>query len=411
MSVASRVTRPMRGTGAGGTATGEASRTEGFGGVAAGGAAGDPLIARRFHHEFWPAWLFYAPVVPYIGWLALRHGAMTWTCCNPEIDPGGGIVGESKHRILGDLPAWASDVVLRTHMIKAGTDAPARARRAVELIEDGDLALGYPAILKPDSAQRGFGVRVVRGREDVEPYFRIHSCDVVAQRYHPGPEECGVFWMRRRPADTVGAEPTDGSTGFIYSITRKTFPWVIGDGRRTLRELVESHARLSRQASVFHRRHATRWNIAPAAGEKVRLAEAGNHCQGTLFSDGSDLITPALSGVIDRLASGFAADRRAGGGLDFGRFDLRYSSDEDLRAGRGLAIIELNGVTSESTNLYDPSRSTLWAYRTLMGQWRNLFELGAWRRRSGGVDAMSLWFLARLIREFYRGRPAAEVSD
>ncbi len=40
------------------------------------------------------------------------------------------------------------------------------------------------------------------------------------------------------------------------------------------------------------------------------------------------------------------------GGLDFGRFDLRYASDEDLKAGRGFKIIELNGTMSESTNLY-----------------------------------------------------------
>jgi hypothetical protein len=33
-----------------------------------------------------------------------------------------------------------------------------------------------------------------------------------------------------------------------------------------------------------------------------------------------------------------------------------------------LAIVELNGATAESTNIYDPSRSLLAAYRTLFAQ-------------------------------------------
>jgi hypothetical protein len=44
-------------------------------------------------------------------------------------------------------------------------------------------------------------------------------------------------------------------------------------------------------------------------------------------------------------------------GFYFGRFDVRFNSEDELRKGEGFRIVEANGVTSESTNLYDPDYS------------------------------------------------------
>ena len=55
--------------------------------------------------EFWPMWLFYAPVALWTIWLALRYrGFGTIAAANPGM-PDGGIVGESKFEILSRLPA------------------------------------------------------------------------------------------------------------------------------------------------------------------------------------------------------------------------------------------------------------------------------------------------------------------
>ena len=50
---------------------------------------------------------------------------------------------------------------------------------------------------------------------------------------------------------------------------------------------------------------------------------------------------------------------------------------------RNIRIIELNGVTSESTDIYDPKNSLWAAYRVLFRQWRLAFEIGAANRRRG----------------------------
>ena len=57
--------------------------------------------------------------------------------------------------------------------------------------------------------------------------------------------------------------------------------------------------------------------------------------------------------------------------------------EQAFREGRDLAILELNGVTSESTNIYDPSWSLWRAYRTLWKQWSIAYRIGDLNRRAG----------------------------
>jgi hypothetical protein len=223
------------------------------------------------------------------------------------------------------------------------------------------------------------------------------TTNVLVQRFHPGPEECGVLWAR---SDSRG----NGRLGHIYSITRKEFPHVEGDGHRTLAELIWRHPRYHRQAPVFLERFADQHDMVLGAGERLRLCQSGNHCQGTLFRDGADLITPALEARIDQIVRTFAGE------LDIGRFDLRYESDVLLRRGEGFGIVEFNGTAGESTNIYDPDRSVLWTYRVLYGQWKLLYELGAQRRRAG-VQPLRVWELLRQIRGHFADRRGSPIAD
>jgi hypothetical protein len=127
----------------------------------------------------------------------------------------------------------------------------------------------------------------------------------------------------------------------------------------------------------------------------VALVDIGNHCRGAVFRDGRALVTPALAERIDTIA-------RAVPGFFFGRFDLRAPSLEAFQRGEGLRVIELNGVTSEATHIYEPGSSLLEAWRTLFAQWRLAFEIGAANARAGARVAPARELL-RLLAARRRG--------
>ncbi|MEW6321118.1 MAG: carboxylate--amine ligase [Acidobacteriota bacterium] len=342
-------------------------------------------FTRASHWEFWPPWMLYPPVAAYVAWLAARHGGFsTIAAANPGL-PDGGLVGESKFDILRRLPP---DCTLAGALIPPGPVEDRVRAAAAFVAADGG---GYPVILKPDVGQRGVGVRRAASRHDLRTYFREYPHAVVAQQYHPGPYEAGVFYWRL-PSEAEGR---------IFSITDKAFPELVGDGRSTLASLVTGHPRFARQADTFLARHAPIANQVLAAGACFKLGDIGNHAQGALFRDGSHLITEALRRRIDAIA-------RQVRGFYVGRFDVRYSDVEAFKAGRDLAIIELNGVSAESTNIYDPSRSVIDAWRTLFEQWQIIFAIGAENRRRGSRPATGrLW---RLVWEHLTDRRTFPVS-
>ncbi|MCW5754566.1 MAG: alpha/beta fold hydrolase [Phycisphaeraceae bacterium] len=357
-------------------------------------------LSRIWRHEFWPAKVFYAPLVPWVVvQAARRRTALGFTCVNPGIEAGGGMVGESKYDILR---AMTGSEVLHAELIAAGASALERAERTLELVASVPELGGWPVILKPDRAQRGAAVKLARTPEDVRAYFERIRADVLVQRYHPGPHEVGVFWIRDPQAQPEGRQ------GRIFAITRKEFSYLVGDGKRSLRKLILAHKRYRCQADVFFTRFADRLDKVLPAGEVLRLAEAGNHAQGTLFRDGADLVTPALEEVIDRIAASFRG--RDGGGFDFGRFDVRFADEEALIRGEGLGIVELNGTLSEATNLYDPDRSLFWSYGVLFRQWAHLYRLGAWRKAQG-VKPMTLLAIWRMIRAYAKEDSNHMVAD
>jgi membrane protein DedA with SNARE-associated domain len=344
-------------------------------------------VARWRRWEFWPMWIFYAPVGLWLVWLTIRHRGVTMTAANPGM-PDGGTVGESKFDILTSLP---EDVTIPSFRLAPEHLGARAARMRVEIARRSWI---FPLVLKPDVGQRGVGVRLARDWDDVRSYFStIGDVAVLVQPYDPGPHEAGVFYVRH----------PEWARGRIFSITDKIFPEVTGDGTETIAELIWRHPRYRMQAAMFLRRLGPQARAVPASGERVALAIAGNHAQGTLFRDGAHLITPALESRIDEIA-------RQVPGFFIGRFDIRYRSVESFKRGAAFAIVELNGATAESTNIYDPDRSLLSAYRTLFAQWSLVFGIGAANHRRG-VPLTSMRRLFGLLATHLTTPTVMSLSD
>ncbi|MGE0883987.1 MAG: alpha/beta fold hydrolase [Blastocatellales bacterium] len=317
---------------------------------------------RMTRWEFWPPYLFYPPVVLYVLWLMLKYRSVTlFTAANPAI-PGGGFIGESKAEIyqrlqnsIEHLPKWT--------LLDASLESEARIQQAKDFISKANL--GYPVVLKPDAGQRGSGVGIIKSDAELELYLLQTNVDTLLQEYLPG-EEFGVFYYRY---------PNEAG-GHIFAITEKRFPSVIGDGVSTLEQLILNDPRAVCMAGFLLDKHADHlWDV-PTADGKVQLVDLGTHCRGAVFLDGDWVKTDELELAIDRICKGF-------NGFYFGRFDIRTPSVEDFQSGRNFKVIELNGVTSEATSIYDPKNSVFTAYRILFRQWRIAFEIGAQNRKRG----------------------------
>jgi hypothetical protein len=90
----------------------------------------------------------------------------------------------------------------------------------------------------------------------------------------------------------------------------------------------------------------------------------------------------------------FDAIAREVPGFFVGRFDVRYSSLEELKRGEGFAIVEYNGAGGEPTHIWDPRTSIIATYAGLLGHLRCLYVVGA-ENRARGARPMALRTLVR----------------
>lgn len=338
--------------------------------------------------EFWPSWLFYTPVVLHCAALGLRHlSPALLTAANPRI-ASGGLCGESKTSILDQVEGDERSLIARyTTLTVTGTeDDLVTAEQAMAI-----AGLAYPVVAKPDVGCNGTGVRVARGAAALAGYLAAFPRDerVVLQEFIPLENEAGIFYVRH-PHEARGR---------ITSVTLKEIPFVVGDGRRSLRELVVDDARAGRIAHLYLPRLASRLEEVPAQGTRVPLVFVGNHCKGAIFRDGASHITPALTARIERLA-------RAIPEFYFGRIDVRFASLAALRRGEGFMVIEVNGAGSEATHVWDPRTTLLKAWRDQFLHYGLAYRIGAANRARGARptavrELLRLWRTQRRLMAAY----------
>lgn len=308
--------------------------------------------------EYRSAFLIYQPVFLYLIYLTIRYRSLSAPF---YVNPGlrlSGFSGCSKSETLNVLPESAP--VACYTKIEPGT-RQSRFQGIKTFMTDHRLA--YPVVLKPDRGNRGRGVAVVNSDEEVWSYLAEKNSPLIAQQYLKG-KEFGLFYYRA----------PDQDTGEIFSITCKEPVRVIGDGKHTLRQLILDHPSASPMAAVHFKKHKDRLNETPVKNETVNIVTIGTHSRGAVFSDGEHLISKTLRDEINK----FCSPSRE---FCFGRFDVIAPSAHSLSESGKFKIVELNGITSESTNIYDRNNSYRDAIRILCRQWKLAFEIGLKNRK------------------------------
>ncbi|GAB3593438.1 MAG: D-alanine--D-alanine ligase [Acetobacter sp.] len=327
--------------------------------------------------EFWPGWIFYTPVVLYWFLLGLKYRSLTVpTAANPRIVTGG-LCGESKSSILDMAGTYATDWIAPYTTLTTGKDDTARALAAIKA-----RGLELPVVVKPDIGCNGTGVRLVRTPADLEKTLAAfpRGIDLVIQRLIVWPHEAGLFYIRH----------PDSPQGHISSLTYKDIPAVIGNGRDTVLDLLRQDNRAARLPELYEKRLKDRLHTVLPEGERLELLFTGNHCKGAIFRNGGEDITPELTARIDAIMQDIPD-------FHFGRIDVKFRSREALRAGQDFEIIEINGVGSEATHIWD-SRTTLReAYAAQFHHYGESFRIGA-SKVAQGWRPTNLWYGIRLWR-------------
>lgn len=332
-------------------------------------------INRLIRWEFWSIYVLYTPIVFYslVLWIKFKKITVV-TAANPGMEEGG-FKGESKNEILKKIKSEGSVArFIYLDSQKKSTDLIDSALSFMEL-----NSLKFPIVLKPDKGERGKGVQIIKDLDELKFNLSNLSEAHILQEFIDG-KEFGVFYYRY-PCN---------ENGNIFSITKKNKLTVTGDGKQTLEQLILRDSRAVFMAQTHFNKHLDDLYSIPKQGKKIILTELGTHSRGSLFLDGSELISDNLIKKIDEISKSFKD------GFYFGRYDLITGSVEELSKGENIKVIELNGLTSESTNIYDPKHSFIFAVRTLMKQWRIAFEIGMQNHKKG-VSIPSLKHMLSVI--------------
>lgn len=318
---------------------------------------------RLTHWEYWPMEIVYFPAFFYWIYLGIRARSLFFfSASNPGIETGG-MLGEEKFSILEKIPeAYRTPTLLFKY--------PFEAEDLLFQLEERHW--NFPLIFKPDVGERGNRVEKIENRVQALEYLSGCTYDILVQPFIDYPIELGVFYYRY-PSQRKG---------HVISVTEKEFLTVKGDGIHTLGELIHANPRAAMQSDRLYRKYDQQWNSIIAGGEALLLEPIGNHCRGTSFRNANEMINEQLIAVFDTISKEID-------GFYFGRFDLKCRSVEDLMKGEHICIMELNGAGSEQGHIYHPGFSFFSAVKTILQQWRILFEISR-ENHERGVPYMTL---------------------
>jgi len=310
-------------------------------------------LQKLAHFEYWPTLLIYIPLLPNLLLLFIRSGSLfAFRDANPGFRFKSRI-RESKIDILNNIPSkWLPKTLFLEQSTKDGWK--------VQICS----SFSFPLICKPELGERGEGVELIQDYQTLVNYLENAEGGLIVQEYIPYAIELGVFYIRI-PGD---------KKGFISSIVRKDPMKVKGDGRSTLRELMQKDFRYHIQLFTENKNRKIRLDRVLSEGEDLILDPIANHSRGTRFVDYYEFLHPELEAVIGEIAAEIK-------GFYYGRFDIKIENLDSFKTKDGIKVIELNGIWSEPTHIYDARHSVLENYKTLLDHFNYAFVIAQKNRK------------------------------
>lgn len=299
------------------------------------------------HHEFWNPRLFELPYYCYLLFKCFANGLKVKDLAkaNYNLDHGEIGIGSKYQTQL----AFDQSFFLPTELIKGDLSNEEKINKINNFITEH----GLPVILKSDVGCVGKGICKITNKNDVLKKTPLLLGDYILQKFTSIPEEYGIFFTRKK------GKPC------ISGINKKHFPSVMGNGFDSVITLAKNHERYSHHWQSFLQNIDEKKILRK--GEELKLSFIGSHTLGCKFTDDTHLITPKLEQSIFKL---FESQP----GYNYGRCDVKTESADALRSGQ-FKLIEINGVASLPTNMFDPKYKYFEAYRIFLSHGAALIDI------------------------------------
>jgi hypothetical protein len=245
--------------------------------------------------------------------------------------------------------------------------------------------LEYPIIIKPDIGFKGFLVAKVDNDRQLNEYKKLYeSKDFLLQEYVDHKREFSLLMYRYPKTNVVG----------VSSFIEKTYPEVVGDGIKTLRELIDDDQNPFLKKEWIKEKFEHDLHAILEKGETKRIDIIGNYSRGAKFHSLNESIDDKL---IDWATNLF----KQVNGIDFCRLDLKADSIEEMKQGQ-FKLLELNGAKSEPLHIYDPKHTFFSIVKDIHKHWKILAQISNQRIKLSYkmpplIDGLKSWWITKNI--------------
>jgi len=197
--------------------------------------------------------------------------------------------------------------------------------------------LSFPVIVKPDVGFKGFLVAKLESEENLLQFVKsFQDQSFIIQEYISYNSEYSILIYRY---------PISGKTG-ISSFIEKSFPSVIGDGKKTIGQLINESNNPFIDKSWIKKKWSGDLEKVLAVSAELQLDDIGNYSRGSKFHSMNHLLNQDYVEWAESLMMCME-------GIDFCRIDLKADSEASMLKNE-FKIMEINGAKSEPLHIYDP---------------------------------------------------------
>jgi hypothetical protein len=295
-----------------------------------------------------------------------------------------GFEGETKSEMFDQLPPEFSPISIYIQPSE---------KFEVVLCKIKDAGLQFPVAVKPDVGTKGLLFRKIEDAEQLKAYHSLLPFAYVIQQMIMLPLELSIFYVRYPNAEK----------GIITGLIAKEYLHVSGDGKLSLKQLIENHPKAFMMAEEQKIKHKENLNDIIPANEKYFLNELGNHNRVARFINLKNEIDEQLLSIMDKINL-FSKH------FYYGRYDIKTTSLEDLKQEKNISILEYNGVGSEPNHIYDIDLTYMQAIRIIAQHWKYMYEIGRINYKKG-IRYIPFWKGIKMFRQSRRHTKAMKQLD